>query len=54
MAGKTEKKAGLPMAVALVALLLFVSVVGIVRKESGQRRAGRERNDEHRCGQPCR
>lgn len=29
MAGKTEKKAGLPMAVALVALLLFVSVVGI-------------------------
>lgn len=30
MAGKTEKKAGLPMAVALVALLLFVSVVGIV------------------------
>lgn len=30
MAGKTEKKAGLPMAVALVALLLLVSVVGIV------------------------
>lgn len=30
MAGKTEKKAGLPMAVALVALLLIVSVVGIV------------------------
>ena len=30
MAGKTEKKAGLPLAVALVALLLFVSVVGIV------------------------
>ena len=30
MAGKTEKKAGLPMAVTLVALLLFVSVVGIV------------------------
>ena len=30
MAGKTEKKAGLPVAVALVALLLFVSVVGIV------------------------
>ncbi|MEE1377551.1 MAG: hypothetical protein UF438_02390 [Oribacterium sp.] len=30
MARKTEKKAGLPMAVALVALLLFVSVVGIV------------------------
>lgn len=29
MAGKTEKKAGLPMAVVLVALLLFVSVVGI-------------------------
>lgn len=29
MAGKTEKKAGLPMAVALVALLLIVSVVGI-------------------------
>ncbi len=29
MAGKTEKKAGLPLAVALVALLLFVSVVGI-------------------------
>lgn len=29
MAGKTEKKAGLPMAVALVALLLFVSIVGI-------------------------
>lgn len=29
MAGKTEKKAGLSMAVALVALLLFVSVVGI-------------------------
>lgn len=30
MARKTEKKAGLPMAVTLVALLLFVSVVGIV------------------------
>lgn len=30
MAGKTEKKAGLPMAVALVALLLFVSAVGTV------------------------
>lgn len=30
MAGKTEKKAGLPMAVALVALLLLISVVGIV------------------------
>ena len=30
MAGKTEKKAGLPMAVTLVALLLFVSVVGTV------------------------
>lgn len=30
MAGKTEKKAGLPLAVALVALLLFVSVVGVV------------------------
>lgn len=29
MAWKTEKKAGLPMAVVLVALLLFVSVVGI-------------------------
>ena len=29
MARKTEKKAGLPMAVTLVALLLFVSVVGI-------------------------
>ena len=29
MAWKTEKKAGLPMAVTLVALLLFVSVVGI-------------------------
>lgn len=29
MAGKTEKKAGLPIAVALVALLLIVSVVGI-------------------------
>lgn len=30
MAGKTEKKAGLPMAVALAVLLLFVSIVGIV------------------------
>lgn len=30
MARKTEKKAGLPMAVTLVALLLFVSVVGTV------------------------
>ncbi len=30
MARKTEKKAGLPMAVALVALLLFVSAVGTV------------------------
>lgn len=30
MAGKTEKKAGLPMAVTLVALLLFVSAVGTV------------------------
>ena len=30
MAGKTEKKAGLPMAVTLVALLLFASVVGTV------------------------
>lgn len=30
MAGKTVKKAGLPMAVALAVLLLFVSVVGIV------------------------
>lgn len=30
MARKTEKKAGLPMAVTLVALLLFVSVVGNV------------------------
>lgn len=30
MAEKTEKKAGLPLAVALVALLLFVSVVGVV------------------------
>ena len=30
MAGKSEKKAGLPMAVTLVALLLFVSVVGTV------------------------
>ena len=30
MAEKTEKKAGLPMAVALVALLLFVSIVGVV------------------------
>lgn len=30
MAGKTDKKAGLPMAVALVALLLFVSAVGTV------------------------
>lgn len=30
MAGKTEKKAGLPMAVALAVLLLFVSVVGVV------------------------
>ena len=36
MAGKTEKKAGLPMAVTLVALLLIVSVIGIgvyVKKE---------------------
>ena len=30
MARKTEKKAGLPMAVTLVALLLFVSAVGTV------------------------
>lgn len=30
MARKTEKKAGLPMAVTLVALLLFVSVIGTV------------------------
>ncbi len=30
MAGKTEKKAGLPMVVALVVLLLLVSVVGII------------------------
>lgn len=38
MAGKTEKKAGLPVAVALVTLLLFVSVVGIavyVKKAGG-------------------
>ena len=42
MAGKTEKKAGLPMAVALVALLLLVSVVGIVlyMKQAGSSGSG--------------
>lgn len=42
MAGKTEKKAGLPMAVALVALLLFVSVVGIVVYVKKARSGGSE------------
>ena len=42
MAGKSEKKTGLPMAVALVALLLFVSVVGTVlyMKRAGSGGAG--------------
>lgn len=42
MARKTEKKAGLPMAVTLVALLLFVSVVGTVlyMKRAGSGGAG--------------
>ena len=42
MAGKTEKKAGLPMAVALVALLLIVSVVGIVVYVKKARSGGSE------------
>lgn len=42
MAGKTEKKAGLPMAVALVALLLIVSVVGIVVYVKKARSGGAE------------
>lgn len=40
MAGKTEKKAGLPMAVALVALLLFVSVVVVYVKKAGSGGSG--------------
>lgn len=42
MAGKTEKKAGLPMAVALVALLLIVSVVGIAVYVKKARSGGAE------------
>lgn len=42
MAGKTEKKAGLPMAVALVALFLIVSVVGIVVYVKKARSGGSE------------
>lgn len=43
MARKTEKKAGLPMAVTLVALLLFVSAVGTVLYV---KKAGSGRSDE--------